>query len=195
MTQTYAKLKITTPKAMALKLGRPRLQLKSQLRFPAQVVTQNFLTAVLENGATIALGVDYTLLAPGPISDPTTAIVAVLDQTSGIYREVSLASLLASASQIDQHITAAGPVAVLANAGIVRVDQAAGAPMTLTMPLASAKTCPVLISDFKGDAGTNNITINLSGADKFPGGLTSWKIAADTGSLFLRPIAGAGYAL
>jgi hypothetical protein len=75
------------------------------------------------------------------------------------------------------------------------VNQAVGAAKTLTLPLASAKTCPVLVSDFKGDAGTNPITINLTGSDKFPGGLTTWTIAADTGSVFLRPIAGAGYAL
>lgn len=184
MTQTITKLQ----------LGRPRLQLKAQLRIPAKIVTKNFLTVALANG-TYTFSVDYTVLPSGPIADPTTAYVAILDQTAGIYRQVTLASLLASSLQIDQHITAAGPVAVLANAGIVRVNQAAGAAMTLTMPLASAKTCPVLISDWKGDAGTNNITINLSGADKFPGNLTSWKIAADTGSIFLRPIAGVGYAL
>lgn len=184
MTQTITKLQ----------LGRPKLQLKAHLRFPAQVRTQSFLTVTQANGI-YTFSVDYTVLNPGPITDPTTAMVAILDQTAGIYREVSLASLLSSSLQIDQHITAAGPVAVLANAGIVRVDQAVGAAMTLTMPLASAKSCPVLISDWKGDAGTNNITINLAGADKFPGGLTSWKITGDTGSLFLRPVAGAGYAL
>lgn len=184
MTQTITRLQ----------LGRPKLKLKTQLRFPANVKTNNFLTAALANG-TFTFGVDYTLLQAGPIVDPTTAMVAVLDGTAGLYRIVSLSSLLASTSQIDQHIVAAGPVAVMANAGIVRVDQAAGAPMVLTLPLAAVKTCPVLISDWKGDAGTNNITINLSGADTFPGGLTSWKIAADTGSLFLRPIAGAGYVI
>lgn len=97
--------------------------------------------------------------------------------------------------QSEQHITGPGPIAVNNDTGIVRVDQAVGAPMVLTMPLSSAKTCPVLISDFKGDAGTNNITINLSGSDTFPGGLTSWTIAADAGSVFLRPISGVGYVL
>jgi len=167
---------------------------KMDVRFPANVVAANFLTITKANGA-YTFGVDYTLLGPGPISDPTTAMVAVLDETSGTYNSVSLASIIASATQIDQNITAAGPAAVLANSGIVRVNQTVGAAMTLTMPLSSAKTCPVLISDWKGDAGTNNITINLSGSDKFPGGLTSWTIGADTGSVFLRPISGVGYAL
>jgi hypothetical protein len=173
---------------------RPTLKLKVLPKFPANIAASNFVT-LARNGGTYTLGADYTVLAAGPISDPTTAMIAVLDGTSGIYREVSLASLLVSSLLVDQHITAPGPVAVLAGAGVVRVNQTVGAAITLTMPLASAKTCPVLISDWKGDAGTNNITINLSGADKFPGALTSWKIAADAGSLLLRPIAGAGYAL
>ncbi len=158
------------------------------------MVTKNFLTVTNLNG-TYTLSVDYTALQAGPITDPTTAIIAILDQTAGIYREVSLASLLSSSLQIDQHVTVAGPAAVLANAGIVRVDQAVGAAMTLTMPPASAKTCPVLISDWKADSDVNPITVNLTGADTFPGGLTSWKINAQGASVFLRPIPGVGYAL
>jgi hypothetical protein len=94
-----------------------------------------------------------------------------------------------------QTFTAGGTESINANTGIALVNQTVGAAKTLTMPLSSVKTCPVLISDFKGDAGTNNITVNLTGSDKFPGNLTSWTIAADTGSIFLRPIAGVGYAL
>src|SRR6185437_3579415 len=98
------------------------------------------------------------------------------------YKAISISSLIAQAAAIDQHITAAGPVAVLNNAGIVRVDQTAGAAMTLNLPLASAKTCPVLISDWKADSDVNNITINAAGSDKFPGGLTSLTIAAQGAS-------------
>jgi hypothetical protein len=130
-----------------------------------------------------------------PFADPGTTYVAVLDGATGSYKITSLSALVAATTQMDQHITDAGPVSVLPNAGIVRVDQSAGAAITLNMPLASVKTCPVLISDWKGDAATNNITISLTGSDKFPGGLTSWTIAADTGSVFLRPVPGAGYAL
>jgi hypothetical protein len=173
---------------------KPLLKGKMDVRFPANVQASNFVT-LTRDGGTYILGVDYTVLTPGPISDPTTAMVAVLDQTSGFYRIVSLSSLLASALLVEQNITAAGPVNVGNNTGIVRVNQTVGAAMTLNMGLSSAKTCPVLISDWKGDAGTNNITINLSGADKFPGNLTSWTIAADTGSVLLRPIPGVGYAL
>lgn len=181
----------------ALKLSiikRPTIKAKVLSRFPANVAVDEFLTVVKENGR-YTFGIDYTLIGEVPISDPTTAMVVVLDETAGVYKLQSLSSLLASTSQIDQHVTAAGPIDIEPNAGIVRIDQTAGAAITLNMPLASVKTCPVLISDWKGDAGTNNITVNLSGSDKFPGGVTSWKIAADTGSLRLSPIAGAGYTI
>lgn len=92
-----------------------------------------------------------------------------------------------------QNVTTPGPVDVLAGTGIVKVG-AVGAPVVLDMPLASDKIGPVLVSDWLNNAGTNNITVNLTGADKFPGGLTSWVIAADGGSIFLRPIPG-GYVL
>lgn len=185
---------MTTP-IIKVKVARKSVvRVNANIRFPANIEAANFVT-VTRDGSVYTLGADYSVLTPGPISDPTTAMVAVLDGTSGIYREVSLASLLASSLLVDQNITGAGPVAVANNAGVVRVNQAVGAAMTLTMPLAAAKTCPVLISDWKGDASTNNITINLAGADKFPGNLTSWTIAADTGSVLLRPIPGVGYAL
>jgi len=96
---------------------------------------------------------------------------------------------------IEQHITAAGPVTIWDNAGIVRVDQTVGAPITLNMPLASAKTCPVKIIDWKGDAGTNPITIALSGSDKYQGNLTSWVLDADGASIALDPITGVGYGI
>jgi len=99
---------------------------------------------------------------------------------------------------IVQNITASGPASIATNVDVVEVNQTVGAPITLTMPLASSfasRTGGCLISDYKGDSGTNKITINLSGSDKFPGGLTSWAINGDTGSVLLRPISGVGYAL
>jgi hypothetical protein len=94
-----------------------------------------------------------------------------------------------------QIITAPGPATVNGTAGIVLVNQLVSAPITIILPLASTKAGPVLISDWKGDAGLNNITVQRSGADTFPGGATSWTIGADTGSVFFRPVSGMGYAL
>jgi hypothetical protein len=95
-----------------------------------------------------------------------------------------------------QVITAPGPANVNGTADVVLVNQLVSAPITLIVPLASTKVGPVLISDWKGDSGLGNIiTAQLSGADIFPGGVTSWQIAGNGGSVFLRPISGMGYAL
>lgn len=126
----------------------------------------------------------------------------LLDKTGGIFTfSIDINALSAMLSTIfqpfegvEQHITAAGPATIANNAGIVRVDQTVGAAITLNLPLAANKTCPVLIADWKDDAGTNNITIMPSGTEKIQG-LSSWKIAADAGSVYLRPIPGVGYAI
>lgn len=126
----------------------------------------------------------------------------LLDKTSGIFTfSLDLNALIAMLAptfqpieSVEQHITASGPAIIANNAGIVRVDQTVGAAITLNLPLAANKTCPVLIADWKGDAGTNNITIAPSGTEKIQG-LSSWKIAADTGSVYLRPIPGVGYVI
>lgn len=173
---------------------RPVIKGKMDVRFPANIAVEKFLKVFRANGG-YTFDIDYTLLDASAFSNPATTYVAVLDAAAGIYKITTLSALIAGASQIVQTFTAGGTEAVNPNTGIALVNQAVGAPKTLTMPLASAKTCPVLISDFKMDAGTNNITVNLTGADKFPGNLTSWTIAADAGSIFLRPIPGIGYAL
>lgn len=96
---------------------------------------------------------------------------------------------------VDQEITSGASANVNVGTSVVRVNKTVGSATSLTMPLAADKTCDVLISDWKLDAGTNNITINLSGSEKFPGNLTSWTIASNGGSVFLRRIPGVGYAL
>lgn len=104
------------------------------------------------------------------------------------------ALLIAAATQgITQDVTAAGPVSVLPNASVVRV-QNVGAPVALVMPLSANKVGGVLISDWANHAGANNISVALSGGDVFPLGAATWTIGADAGSIFLRPVPG-GYAL
>jgi hypothetical protein len=108
---------------------------------------------------------------------------------------VILAMDLQSNANIQQEVTAGASATVADNASVVRVNKTVGSATSLTMPLSTAKTCDVLISDWKMDASTNNITINLSGSEKFPGNLSTWTIAADGGSVFLRRVPGVGYAL
>ncbi len=93
-----------------------------------------------------------------------------------------------------QTITSAGPVTVSAGADVVRVNQTVGASITLNLPAAASKTNPVLIADWKFDAGTNNITIVPNGSEKIQN-QSSWVIAGNGGSVFLRPISGVGYVL
>lgn len=185
---------MTAPILKIRVLQRPLLKGKMDVRWPARVEADNFLTVTKANGI-ITLDVDYTLLAQASLVDPTTAMVAFLDQTDGIYKATNFAALLASASSLEQHITAAGPVDILDNTTIVRVDQAVGAAITLNMGDSSTKVGSVKIVDWKGDAGTNNITINCTGTDEFQGGLTSWTIAGDCGSVVLSPSPGVGYAI
>lgn len=185
---------MTIPVLKIKVLPKPLLKGKIDVRFPANIAVDDFLTVARANGK-YTFAVDYTILNADALGDPTATLIAVYDEAAGFFKQTTLSALIAATTQIDQHITAAGPVTVLNNAGIVRVDQAVGAAITLNMPLASAKTCPVLISDWKADSDVHPITVNLAGADKFPGGLTNWTINAQGASIFLRPIPGVGYAL
>jgi hypothetical protein len=95
---------------------------------------------------------------------------------------------------IDQPIIAGATANVNVNSNTVRVNKTVGGAITLTLPLAASKKSAVLIADWKGDAGTNNITILTTGAETIQG-LASWTIGSDNGSIFLRPIPGVGYAI
>jgi hypothetical protein len=125
-----------------------------------------------------------------------------IDETGGnrrFYIDMNaLASGLLSYFQpiqnIDQEITAGATANVATDAATVRVNKSVGGVITLTLPPAITKTVPVLICDWKGDAGTNNITISPSGSEKIQG-LGSWAITSDNGSMYLRPIPGVGYAI
>lgn len=171
----------------------PKVKLKVVPTFPSDVSVGGFLTLTKTAGA-YSLGIDYNLISGGSISDPSAAEVVIIDKVDGTYKLISLSQATSSTTQIEQHVTAAGPIAVLPNAGIVRIDQTSGAPITLNLPAATGKTCPVLIADWKGDAGTNNIIIVPNGTEKIQG-KSSWIIGTDTGSVFLRPIANVGYVI
>jgi hypothetical protein len=98
-------------------------------------------------------------------------------------------------SDTDQEVTSGSSVDVGINARTVRVNKLIGSATTLVMPLADDKNGDVLISDWKLDASSHNITIVMSGSNVLPGGLTSWTIASDGGSIRLEPVPGVGYAV
>lgn len=103
--------------SLRLKITRPSLRLKVATRIPAQLVANSFLTITKANGV-YTFNVDYTLLGAGPIQDPATAMVALLDETASSYKLVSLASLLTSGLDADiQAIGALTGSGILARTG------------------------------------------------------------------------------
>jgi hypothetical protein len=149
-------------------IRRPQIKIKVMPTFPASVtVTSPILLSRV--GGNYAFSLDMNV------------IIAAL---TAIFQVVG----------VDQEITSGATATVNANSATVRVNKTVGGAITITLPLAASKTVPVLIADWKGDAGTNNITINPNGTEKIQG-LSSWIIGADNGSIFLRPIPGVGYAI
>jgi hypothetical protein len=156
---------------------KPTLKLKVLPRFPSSVTVASPIL-LDTTGGNYAFSLDLNTIEASILASVEAAL-------AGLYQPIE---------NVDQPITA-GSTATVNNASFtVRVNKTVGGAITLTLPLASFKTVPVLIADWKGDAGTNNITINPSGSEKIQG-RSSWVIAADNGSVFLRPIAGVGYAL
>lgn len=160
---------MTVPLLKIKVLQRPVIKGKMDVRFPGSVTATSPI-ALDKTGGHFIFSLD---------------IDALSEMLSTIFQPYE---------GVEQHIQDPGPVTIWDNAGIVRVNQTVGAAITLDLPFAAVKTCPVLIADWKGDAGTNNITINPSGSEKIQG-LSSWVIAGDTGSVFLRPIPGVGYVI
>lgn len=143
MTTTSLKVKV---------VRKASIKLKVIPVFPANIVAANFVT-LTRIGNIYTLSVDYSVLTPGPISDPTTAYVAINDVTSGVYRNVALSSLLTSSLDADlQAIAALTGTGILArtaaNTWVLRTitgtaneitvtngDGVSGAP-TLSLPTA-----------------------------------------------------------
>ncbi|UVO33946.1 hypothetical protein KUL72_20750 [Bradyrhizobium arachidis] len=160
---------MTAPVLKIKVLAKPIVKGKMDVRFPARV--QVVSPILLDNTGGV-----YTF------SMDMNAIIATL---GAVFQPIE---------NIDQEITAGSAANVDVNSNTVRVNKSVGGNITLTLPPANTKISAVLIADWKGDAGTNNITIVPTGSEKIQG-LSSWIIAADNGSVFLRPIPGKGYAL
>lgn len=100
--------------AYKLKIGPSQgLRLKGQAGFALPMIGRTGIKAT-KTGGVWYVDLDYTLLTPGPVSDAATAYVAVLDETAGVYKEVSLASLLTSGLDADLQA-----IAALTSAGIL----------------------------------------------------------------------------
>lgn len=161
---------MTIPVLKIKVLPKPIIKGKMDVRFPARVEAISPILLDKTGGVfTFSIDIDALEAMLGAVFEPIHA-------------------------HIDQHITSGASATVQTNAETVRVDKTVGSTTTLTMPPASTMLFPVLVVDWKGDAGTNNIIINPNGTEKIQG-LSSWTIAGDYGSVFLKPIPGVGFAI
>lgn len=152
-------------------------------------------TAVRKDGLASYVDLDFSLLPALGAYDPSSQMLIAQSLVDGTFGKVTVAQVIA-ASQTEQDITAGAVVNVAVNDGMIKVAKTTGSATQVILPSSALKVGPVTISDFKGDAGTNNITVTLSGADKFPGNLTTWTIAGDGASITAKPLKdGTGYAI
>lgn len=165
---------------------------------------RTMLPAVLTNGVGIAvtkLGLIYTIatdwskLSQLVSYNPSAEQLLVQSTIDGSFGLVTITQVL-TASQTQQIKTTAGDVNVATTDGLIIVNKAVGAATNVNLPAAASKVGPVKVVDWKGDAGTNNITVNVTGTDKLNGNLTSYIIRANGGSLDFTPLNdGSGYAV
>ncbi|MCA6102789.1 LamG domain-containing protein [Bradyrhizobium australafricanum] len=152
---------MTTPIIKIKVLPKPVIKGKMDVHFPANVQTKSFLTVTKANG-TYTFGVDYSVLTPGPIADPTRAFIAIQDETSGVYRTVSLASFVTSGLDADLQA-----IAALTGTGLLR--RTGTATWTLGTPVANSELATMANNTFKG---------NVSGATAAPSDLTPTQVTA-----------------
>jgi len=175
-------------------MSSTRLKLRTIPKFLASIFSGTG-TAVRKDGLATYVDWDPSGFTPLVGYDPSAYNVAVQSVVDGSFGKITLAQLIAS-SQTQQIKTTAGAVNVAANDGLIAINKTVGASTTVNLPAASTKVGPVKVSDWKGDAGTNNITVSVTGTDKLNGNLTSWVIASDGGSIVLTPLNdGSGYAV
>jgi hypothetical protein len=177
------------------KIARKRtIKLKMLPKFPANVSGAIAIAIDKANGA-YTIRPDYSNLTELTSFDPTQELVLVY-RRDGNWAIVPVSTLINNSLTTTQIVTSGASAAVGVNDKLIIINKTSGSATAISLPLSSLKVGPVRIVDFKGDAGTNNITVNVSGSDKLNGNLTSWKIAGDGASILLTPIStGIGYAV
>jgi len=170
------------------------LRLRVAARFLASIFNGTG-TKVRKDG--LATYIDWDPSGFGVLNsyDPSAYYIPIQSGADASLAKITLAQLISS-SQTQQIITAGTTVTVTANDGLIAVNKTVGSATTVNLPAASSKVGPVKVADFKGDAGTNNITVNATGTDKISGNATSWVIAGNNASVVFTPLSdGSGYAV
>lgn len=144
------------------------------------------MTLVITHSVVTGAPADPKAIVDGPAWDAQHVITGTVDPAQ-------------MALPVVQYITSGSTVTVGTTDNLIVINKSVGSATTINLPLAQSKVGSVKIVDYKGDASTNNITVNCIGTDTFNGGNTSWVIAADGASLVFNPIIsnglGIGYAV
>lgn len=171
-----------------------KLKLRASARFLASIFN-GVGTTVRKDGLATYVDLDYTQFgAPIGSVDPSADQILVYNSTTGVYNVATLTALIAASSGV-RVITAAGDVNVGASDGLIILNKTTGAPTNVNLPLAGGKIGKVKIVDFKGDAATNNITVNTTSPETFNGGSSSFVINGNGASIVCDPISGVGYGI
>lgn len=169
-----------------------KLKLRAAARFLASIFSGTG-TAVRKDGLATYVDIDFTQFAALTSFDPSVKQVLVYDTSTEAFNVITLGTVQ-SAGQTTVVKTTSGDVNVAAADGVIVLNKASGAVTNVNLPLAANKIGPVLVTDLKGDAGTNNITITPTSPETIQGQAT-FTLAANGASLFLRPVSGIGYVI
>ena len=143
---------MTVPQIKVKVVRKAQIKVRTLVNFPANVVGQQYIT-ITNNAGTYTIGVDYTLLSSGPIIDPTTAYVAVRDVSVGLYKQVTLASLLTSGLDADLQA-----IAALTGSGVLsRTGSGTWALRTIT-----GTANEITVTNGDGVAGNETISLPVS---------------------------------
>lgn len=170
-----------------------KLKLRATARFLASFFN-GLGTKVRIDGLARYLDLDYTKFQELTSSlDPADSLVAIFNKATLVWNTTTLGTIL-SAGQTTVVKTTSGDVNVAASDGVIVLNKASGAATAVNLPLAASKIGPVLVTDLKLDAGTNNITITPTAPETIQGQAT-YTLASNGASLFLRPVPGIGYVI
>jgi hypothetical protein len=169
-----------------------KLKLRSRVKFFAALLAGNG-TSVRKDGLAAYVDLNYSALNEALTFNPTDSIIAIYHPSSGIWEKISLSTFQVG-GQSTVVKTTSGDVNVASADGVIVLNKASGAATAVNLPLAVSKVGPVLVTDLKGDAGTNTITVVPTAPETIQGQAT-WTISANNGSIFLRPVPGIGYVI
>lgn len=169
-----------------------KLKLRSRVKFFAALFAGTG-TAVRKDGLAAYVDLDYASLPEILNFDTAVSIIAIYNKSTGLWNKITLSTLTVGGQNTIVKTTS-GDVNVAASDGVIVLNKASGATTNVNLPLAVNKIGPVLVTDLKGDAGTNNIIIVPTSPETIQG-QASWTIAGNNGSIFLRPVPGIGYVI